>query len=132
MLLKSCIQAKMLPLSTFTSFEYMDMSLVTANTNIHLIVIYRPPPSMKNCLTPDMFFKEFTTFMEGILISQGKLIILGDFNFHIDNAANTTASRFLNLIESFNLKQHVVGSTHQSGHTFDLVITRAGESLVDD
>ena len=62
MLLKSSIQAKMPPLSTFASFEYMDMSFVIANTNIHMIVIYRPPPSMEDRLTPDMFFKEFTTF----------------------------------------------------------------------
>ncbi len=40
-LLKSSIKVKILPLSTFESFEYIDMSIVIANTNIHWIAIYR-------------------------------------------------------------------------------------------
>ena len=82
------------------------------NANIHLVAIYRPPPTKKNQLTPEIFFTGFATFLEEILISTGKLVILGDFEFHEI--------------------QHVAGSTHQSSHNIDLVITRTGDLLVYD
>ena len=57
---------------------------------------------------------------------------LSDFNFHLDAINNTDARRFNNIIEFFNLKQHVNGSTHKNGHTLDLIITRSEESFVTD
>ncbi len=120
----------MLPLSKFDSFEYMNFSISVSTTTIHLVIIYRPPPSTKNRLTPEIFFIEFATFLEEILITSGNLVILGDFNFHVDNPNNPLARKFLNMLESFNLSQLVTASTHQSGHTLDLVITRSGDTLV--
>ena len=60
------------------------------------------------------------------------MIILGDFNFHLDAVTDPAAAQFLNLLDTFNLVQHVNAPTHKSGHTLDLVITRAGENLVKD
>ncbi len=120
----------MLPLSKFDSFEYMNLSIEVSKTTIHLVIIYHPPPSVKNRLTPETFFIEFATFLEEILITSGNLVILGDFNFHVDNPNNPVAIKFLNMLESFNLSQLVSASTHQSGHTLDLVITRSGDTLV--
>ena len=40
------------------------------------------------------------------------------------------AVRFQELLDVFNLKQHVRDPTHKSGHTLDLVITRADEEPV--
>ena len=34
------------------------------------------------------------------------------------------------LLETYNLVQHVQGPTHQSGHTLDLVITREDDGLI--
>ena len=31
---------------------------------------------------------------------------------------------FSDLLESLGLKQHIIGTTHKSGHTLDLLITR--------
>ncbi len=67
-----------------------------------------------------------------MLLSTGQLIILGDFNFHVEERENSLAAKFINLLESFNLNQNVVGSTHQRGHTLDLIITRSDESLVSN
>ena len=60
------------------------------------------------------------------------LMIAGDFNFHINNPLNRDAGRFLDLIHSVNLHQHVSVPTHQSGHTLDLLLTRATECFVLD
>jgi hypothetical protein len=62
----------------------------------------------------------------------GKLLILGDFNYHIDDLANKEASDFIDLMQSYDLVQHVNGSTHKSGHTLDLMFSRSHDSLVMD
>ena len=100
--------------------------------NIHLIAIYRPPPSKKSGLSPDMFLSEFATFLEEIAISPGTLLIVGDLNFHIDDKSNVSATKFMNLLDSFNLIKHVTGSMHRPGHTSDLVLTRPDNSLISN
>ena len=54
-------------------------------------------------------------------------MLVGDFNFHIDRQTDCDANRFVSILESFDLVQHVAGPTHRDGHTLDLVITRASE-----
>ena len=59
-----------------------------------------------------------------------EIIILTDLNFHVDCTSDRDASEFLDLLDAFNLSQHVVGSTHRSGHTLDLLITSQNPSIV--
>ena len=49
-----------------------------------------------------------------------KVIIVGDFNLHIDDASNVVATKCLNSMESFDFKQHVSGATHTGGHNLSL------------
>ena len=56
----------------------------------------------------------------------------GDFNFHVEDDRDSAASRFLDLLEAFNLRQHISEPTHKSGHTLDLIITRAKEDVASN
>ena len=38
--------------------------------------------------------------------------------------------KFMDLLESLGLEQHVRGPTHTHGHTLDLVITRKMENII--
>ena len=51
------------------------------------------------------------------------LVISGDFNLHLDDLRDNDTKKFMDLLETFSLSQHVSGPTHLSGHTFDLIIT---------
>jgi hypothetical protein len=53
-----------------------------------------------------------------------RLVITGDFNFHVDIPTDRDAIKFLDILESYCLEQHVVGPTHVDGHTLDLIISR--------
>ena len=65
-------------------------------------------------------FSELT----GVLLSlSGKHVIVGDFNFRINEPADVNAAKFKALIEQFNLIQHVNLSTHVAGNTLDLILT---------
>ena len=76
--------------------------------------------------------EELPTFLESLAIVPSFLLIVSDFNLHVNDASDRSAQRFLRLLEAFNLKQHVWVPTHRSGNTLDLVITRNDESTARD
>ena len=43
---------------------------------------------------------------------------------------DSDACEFLDLLASLGLKQHVIGPTHEGGHTLDLVITRQYDQVI--
>ena len=55
--------------------------------------------------------------------SYGRVIIVGDFNIHVDYCSNSAAFENLCITNSFDLKQHILNPTLNRGHTLDLVFT---------
>ena len=130
LLLKKRIQVKRQTQEKFISFEYIDIVAKCSTGSTRIITIYRPPPSKANQMNSSLFFEEFCTLAEELVVSPGNLLIVGDFNYHIDNISKSDTIKFNKILESFNLQQHVNGPTHKKGHTLDLIITRAEERLV--
>lgn len=62
--------------------------------------------------------------------ASGELLVVGDFNLHVDSSCDVNAVHFGDLIASFDLKQWVTGPTHTSGHTLNLIITRNQCNLI--
>ena len=62
----------------------------------------------------------------------GKLLIVGDFNIHVDVVGNATACKFLSLHDSHGLTQNVRRPTHLDGQTLDLVILCPSDNAVSD
>ena len=71
-----------------------------------------------------VFLEEFSSLLRETVICPQQLLIYGDFNFHIDDKADKGTTRLGELLDLFNLKQHVCLSTHKRGHILDLVIKR--------
>ena len=109
------------------SFEYLYASLCVNGVTIRLVVVYRPPS-----LSPNQFLIDFADLLELLLPHPSKLLIVGDFNIHVDSESNAFGQKFLSLIESCDLHQHVDESTHHNGHTLDLVLSRTADNLVLD
>ena len=119
---------------TFSSraFEHSAVSLTVYSASFYLITVYRPPS-----LSTDLFLSDFSSYLELLAASTSKVMIVGDFNIHIDDHNNYVGRNFLSLLESFDLTQNVVGPTHDGGrgqkrHTLDLVITRLSDKLLSD
>ncbi len=66
-----------------------------------------------------------------LCVTTGNIIILGDFNIHIDNHSSYSAAEFINLIDGLNLTQHDNVPTHSRGHTLDLLITNSNLTVHD-
>ena len=110
-----------------STFELLHVSFTLDSEVLQTYVIYHP-----RGICSSEFIDEFCEIADDVAISSGKLLILGDFNFHVDDPSNAHAARFLNILDSYNLEQHVKTKTHTHGHTLDLVITRSGEIEVRD
>ena len=106
------------------SFEILDLTITSGNKQFRLITIYRPRATKKNKLTTQLFFSKFSKLLEDLIATPHKLMLTGDFNFHVDNPDNTEARNFLDLLNSAGFEQHFDGPTHCDGHTLDLIITR--------
>ena len=63
---------------------------------------------------------------------QKRLLIAGDFSIHVDNPNDTTARQLLDLLDCFNLVQHVSEKTHANGHTLDLVVSKNMDHFLND
>ena len=108
------------PCPIFKSFEMGDFTISSVSSSLRLIVVYRLRPNKTNGLTSDMFFNELSILLESLATIFGNLLLVGDFNFHLDISTDREAIKFLDFLNSANLHQHVVGPTHRSGHTLDL------------
>ena len=98
----------------------------------HVITLYRPPPNLKNQLSTSLFLDEFANLLAEVILLKGELLILGDFNFHVNNTSCTDSKQLIMLFKSFNLQQHVSVPTHHLGNTIDLLLTRSSDSGVDN
>ena len=95
------------------------------------MIVYRPQNCDDHRRVPiNTFLMEFSDLMESTILSKEPLIVVGDYNIHVDVPNDTDALKFLDLLESLGLEQHVTEPTHIRGHTLDLVITRKIEDIL--
>ncbi len=82
-----------------------------------LATVYRPPGHHTD------FIKEFADFLSELVLAADKVLIVGDFNFHVDNEKDALGSAFIDIFNSIGIRQHVSGPTHCRNHTLDLILT---------
>ena len=66
--------------------------------------------------------------MEDIMPQYSNLMVLGDFNLHV-NEKCTVTSDFQDSLFALGLEQHVNFSTHTGGNFLDLVITEVTNGI---
>ena len=112
----------------FETYECILGSIASvSSSNINFVVVYR------HCeFPPSLFLEEFHDFLERIVIQTGKLIILGDFNLHVNKVFNPEIIHFNSILSSFGLTQLIDQPTHIAGNTLDLVITNKTETQIKD
>ena len=106
----------------YRTFEYIECLLGTGPP-LRIVVLYRPPPSQALYVPFSDFITDFDSYLQDLLITGGRLLIIGDFNIHVDKADDIQAQQFADLLGSYNLAQHVHEPTHISGHTLDHVLS---------
>ena len=112
------------------SFEYFEWIVKVHHRSMRHIIVYRPPYSSLHPVSASAFFDEFSQFLESVFMCPEVLVFSGDFNLHLDDLRDNNAKKFMDLLETFSLSQHVSCPTHLSGHTLDVIITRSSDDVV--
>ncbi len=90
-----------------------------------LVTIYCPKASKKKRYMMGDFYKEFSKLMMSHYnIIKDEVIICGDFNIHVNKPDDPNTKKFKDILDQFDLVQHINEPTHNLGNTLDLIITR--------
>ncbi len=85
--------------------------------SLALAIVYRPPGPYTD------FIKEFADFLSDLLLNVDKALIVGDFKIYVENTNDALGLAFTDLINSFGVKQNVIGLTHYFNHMLNLIIS---------
>ena len=118
-LVKNELQTSRIPTDTYSSFENLLIKISLQNKSCLFLNIYKPPST-----SPATFYEQFNALLENIYPTTDNLVIIGEFNIHMDTNSNDS-KKFRALLGSFDLLQKVNFPTHILGHTIDLVLTKS-------
>lgn len=94
-LFKESITVKQFLETVYDSSEYLDWSGILGLFRMRLIVVYRPPHSTTHPVTTNTFLAEFSQYFESIVIRADPLLIVGDFNIHVEIPNDFDGQKFL-------------------------------------
>ena len=94
------------------------------------VIVYRLPHSEAHPITTGVFSHDFAEYLESVVVSSDKLLIIGDFDFHIDVTPNLNNNHSSDLLDAMGLVEHVKQATHIHGHILDLIITLQSDDFV--
>ena len=112
------------------AYEFSEWLIKKSAKQLRVVIVYRPPYSTAHPVSAKTFMDDFAEYLQEIILCKESLIITGDFNFHMDDGMDGDAAKFKELLLEFGLTQHVKTSTHEDGHTLDLIITRGSDSVI--
>lgn len=70
-----------------------------------------------------LFLSEFAEFLSDLVLKTDKVMIVGDFNNHVDVKNDSLSTAFSSLLDLVGFCQSVHKPTHCFNHTLDLVLT---------
>ena len=123
---KTSLQIKTVPPVPAATYEILRMTMHIGGRYLTVCVVYRPPHT-----SLAQFLNEFTDLLDQLTTSTNDLLIAGDFNIHLDSPGDLYAKKLLDILEMYNLVQHVNQSTHLNGHVLDLIITRLSDAAIE-
>ena len=111
------------------SFQYAIWRVQLKNKICIVIGLYRPPYSPSNPITLATFLDEFTNWIADVLAEYSGIVMVGDFNIHINNNEDQEATIFVETLEALDLQIQNYKSTHKCGNTLDLIISEDNDRV---
>jgi hypothetical protein len=118
LLLDNSLHSRLIRLPSLSSFEFVAVYLYRCGFNAVVVVIYMCGPCKQ------ALFTDFNDLLERLATYSTPLIIVDDFNIHVNEALNSDAGKLSDILISHSLQQHVDSPTHRQWHTLDLFLTR--------
>ena len=126
-LVKASVKAKQSSVKHYLSFEHSIVKLPLAGKKFMiLIAIYR-----LSWVPVTTFLDEFSDLLDLHTISIEHFVIAGDINIHAETDSHES-NKLKELLDIYDLKQHITEATHRKGHTLDVVMTPNREPFLKD
>ena len=102
-------------------------------SKLHWIsIICRPPYSNRHPIPTSTFIDEFPEHLSHLLCQTDIPIIVGDINIPWNKTDNLDTISLIEILELYNLEQHVSTPTHKQGNTKDWVMSiKNSEEFLD-
>ena len=108
--------------------EYGIWSTRVRNKILTIAGLYHPPlGNTRN--TPARFLDQVSELVQYLFTNHKNLVLLGDFNVHINRLDNQDTQAYIDTMEALGLVQHINQPTHQLGNTLDLIYTESLEPI---
>lgn len=98
----------------YNSFE-VTVCQLSGPTPTIIAALYRPPKHNKD------FISELADFLTHLSTVSPNIILVGDFNIHVDDDNNPLTKDFISCLDSLGLQQYIDFPTHVKGHILDLI-----------
>ena len=118
-MLSSSLKCKQFSIPTFSTFESIAVQAKLSGTTCLFLCIYRPPGQ-----PTETFYDEINELFENITPTNAEFFIMGDFNLHLNKNSQIT-TKFMDILQTFDLKQWVNFPTNSFDNLLDLFITKA-------
>ena len=79
------------------------------HTTITILGIYKPPAG-----SPVEFLTELTNWITDVVVQDINLLVVGDFNLHINNEDDENATNLKESMVALGFIQHVTRPTHEA------------------
>ena len=132
LLYNKMIEAEPLPSLQYMSFESQLWQIKLKSTEFSLLAVYHPPSTSAGQVTDSIFIEEFLDLVEDLVTKHKNLVILRDFNLHVNDPSATDAIIFIDAMSALGFNQIVKKETHKTGNTLDLIFIEQDEDPVTE
>ncbi len=113
-----------------TSMEIMETTININARKITCNTVYRPESSDIHKYTMSTFSVSLKIYLLHYILTKDELLIIGDFNFHMNKPDKPNVKRMIEIVDIFDLIQHVTNPTHKFGNILELIITKKDIKLL--
>ena len=119
----SMFRGMLLKLTSNASFEHLCVRISSSSKSVIGLVFYRTGAAST------LFYKEFENTLGILATYNEEVLILGDFNFHLEQSDNTDAQIFLNILRSHGFDSSTNQPTHNQGGWLDVIASRKSVNI---
>ena len=87
-----------------SSFQFGVLELDIQNRVLMVVRVYHPPTTHHATDSNAVFIMEFLNLMCDLQLENKNMVILGDFNWHVNNKLDANAQQFIDMVEASGLK----------------------------
>ena len=118
MAFNSMFRGMPLKLTSTSSYEHLCVRISSSSKSVIGLVVYRIGAAVS------LFYREFENTLGTLATYNEEVLILGDFNFHLEQSDNTDAQTFLNILRSHGFDSSTSQPTYNQGGWLDVIASK--------